>query len=704
MVGRVTLLFMRPEILFDLFASITSLKGVGARMFTLLEKLAGPTVRDLLFHLPTGMIERHHVNNLSQAVTGQTITIALTTTGHSPPSGGKKTNRPYKVHCVDERGIAIDLVFFRAYEDSLVKQLPLGVKRLVSGVLEDFNFSMQITHPDHIGPLEDLANWVGREPVYPLTQGITNKYLSKIMKEALARCKPLPEWINETRFNQMQWPGWYESIMQVHKLPDADLLSPFNAHRKRLAYDELLANQIALLLIRQHRQRQPGRSIYGDGHLRDALTKALPYQLTGAQNRALEHIYKDMEAPHRMVRLLQGDVGSGKTVVAMMAMLKAIEDGYQAAFLAPTEILAIQHMATLSQWAKDVGIRVELLTGRTKGRAKLLEDLQSGEINILVGTHAIIQDDVVFKNLGFAIVDEQHRFGVEQRLKLSQKGENVDTLVMTATPIPRTLMLAAYGDLATSILDEKPPGRQEIQTTVIPLSKMDEVIAGIERALARNQKIYWICPLVEESEILDLAAAEQRFSSLNKHFPGQVAMVHGRMKGPEKDQVMEDFLAGKYRLLVATTVIEVGVHVPDATIMVIEHAERFGLSQLHQLRGRIGRSHLTSTCLLLYGQPLTETAKARLKIMRESNDGFRIAEEDFRLRGGGDVLGLRQSGMPDFKLVNWEFHQDLLAIAHKDAQTLLQDDPQLMSNQGKASRVLLYLFEKDKSINYLQSG
>jgi len=694
---------MRPEILFDLFASITSIKGVGSRMFTLLDKLAGPRIRDLLFHLPSGMIERHHVNYLGQAHSGQTITIALTTTGHSPPADGKKS-RPYRVHCVDERGVAIDLIFFHAYPDAILKQLPLGVKRLVSGTLEDYNFRMQMTHPDHIGPLEDLKDWVGREPVYPLTQGITNKYLSKIMKEVLSRCPRLPEWIPESKLTEMELPSWFDAIHQVHAMATADVLSPFNTNRKRLAYDELLANQIALLLVRQQRRKQPGRIIQGDGHLREQLLLSLPFQLTGAQTRALDRIYKDMEAPHRMVRLLQGDVGSGKTIVAMMAMLNAIEAGYQTAFLAPTEILAQQHMSTLSVWAQTLGIRIELLTGRTKARTQLLEDLAEGKIHILVGTHAIIQEDVTFKNLGFAVVDEQHRFGVEQRLKLSQKGEQVDTLVMTATPIPRTLMLAAYGDLATSILDEKPPGRQEIQTTVIPLTKVNDVIAGVQRALGNGQKVYWVCPLVEESEVLDLQAATQRFESLHELFPGQVALVHGKMKGPEKDQVMEDFLAGKYKLLVATTVIEVGVHVPDATIMVIEHAERFGLSQLHQLRGRIGRSDLTSTCLLLYGYPLTETAKARLKIMRESNDGFRIAEEDFRLRGGGDVLGLRQSGMPDFKLVDWEFHRDLLGLAHKDAQAILHDDPQLVTPQGKAVRVLLYLFEKDKSVNYLQSG
>jgi ATP-dependent DNA helicase RecG len=694
---------MRPEILYDLFTSITSIKGVGTRMFTLLDKLAGPRLRDLLFHLPTGMIERRQVDFLGQASIGQTITIILTPSEHIPPQT-RNSSKPYRVRCMDAKGVAVDLVFFRAFKDHILKQLPVGIPRLVSGVLEDYNYRMQITHPDHVGSPEDLNDWVGREPVYPLTQGITNKYLNKIMKEVLSRCPRLPEWIGDQRMAETSWPTWYEAVHNAHTLPRPEGISPFDSNRKRLAYDELLANQIALLLIRQHRQRQPGHPIHGDGHLRGLLLKALPYQLTGAQTRALDRIYKDMESPYRMVRLLQGDVGSGKTVVAMMAILNAVEAGYQTAFLAPTEILASQHMETLSLWAEAVGVRVELLTSRTKGRNQLLEDLKSGAIHILVGTHALIQEDVVFNNLGFAVVDEQHRFGVEQRLKLSQKGEYVDTLVMTATPIPRTLMLASYGDLPSSILDEKPPGRQEIQTTVIPLSKLNDVIAGIQRSLDKGQKVYWVCPLVDESEVLDLAAASSRYESLNKLFPGQVAMVHGKMKGSEKDQVMEDFLAGKYRLLVATTVIEVGVHVPDATIMIIEHAERFGLSQLHQLRGRIGRSDLVSTCLLLYDTPLTETAKARLKIMRETNDGFRIAEEDFRLRGGGDALGLRQSGMPDFKLVDWDVHRDLLPIAHKDAQNILHDDPHLLSKHGQSIRTLLYLFEKDKSVTYLQSG
>ncbi|MBP6985629.1 MAG: ATP-dependent DNA helicase RecG [Alphaproteobacteria bacterium] len=694
---------MRPENLFELFSSITTLKGVGSHTLRCLEKLTGTRIRDLLFHLPNNLIQRTAVESLSAAYTGQNITIILTATQHSPPPG-KSKNKPYRVHCLDEKGMAIDLIFFRTYGDSIARLLPIGVKRLVSGTVEDFNYTRQITHPDHVGSLDSLNDWVGLEGVYPLTQGITHKNLHKLMMQVLQKIPQLPEWIGSQRLQEKAWLPWNESLLHVHKMPAADYLDPLHRCRQRLAYDELLANQIALLLIRSHRQKQKGKSISGTGHLRNSLTDLLPFQLTDAQNKALREIYQDMESPNRMVRLLQGDVGSGKTIVAMMAMLKAIEDGYQTALLAPTEILAQQHFATLQPWAERLGICIQLLTSRTKGRPQLIRDLQDGKINILVGTHAIIQDDVLFKNLGFAVIDEQHRFGVEQRLKLSQKGQHVDVLVMTATPIPRTLMLAVYGDLVTSILDSKPPGRQEIQTTVMSLKKLQDIYVGIGRSLSQGQKVYWVCPLVEESEALDLAAATDRYVALNDLFPGQVGLVHGQMKGAEKDAAMEDFLSGKTRILVATTVIEVGVHVPDATIMVIEHAERFGLSQLHQLRGRIGRGELSSNCLLLYGQPLTATAQSRLKIMRESNDGFRIAEEDFRLRGGGDALGLRQSGMPDMKFVNWEFHYDLLSLAHKDALQILQDDPHLNTPHGQAIRVLLYLFEKDRCIHYLESG
>lgn len=694
---------MRPEILFDLFAATTSIRGVGANTGKLLEKLSGTRVRDILFHMPVGMLQRYFVERLGQAAVGQTITIILTVEQHFPPPSQHR-KRPYKVRARDGQGMAVDLIFFSARQDYLLKILPVGATRMVSGTLDAFNHTWQITHPDHIGSPEEVKDWTGIEAVYPLTQGITTKYLNKVMKEALQRCPELPEWLDEDFRLQMQWPHWREAIYRAHQLEKPEMLSPLSPARRRLAYDELLANQLGLLLIRQHFLRQKGRSLKGDGHLRRKLLEALPFALTQAQQRAVQDINQDMGAESRMVRLLQGDVGSGKTVVAMMAMLNAVECGFQAAMLAPTEILAQQHYETLKTWAESVGVRVALLVQRSKGKKQILAALEEGMIDIVVGTHAILQEHVTFKNLGLAVIDEQHRFGVEQRLKLGQKGENVDSLVMTATPIPRTLMLATYGDLATSILDEKPPGRQEIVTKVLPTSKLDSIIEGLQRAIAEGQKVYWVCPLIEESEVLDLAAAQDRYEALKKVFHERVALIHGRMKGDEKDQTMNDFLSGKYQLLVATTVIEVGVHVEDATIMVIEHAERFGLAQLHQLRGRIGRGRMASTCVLIYDPPLSENATRRLKIMKETTDGFRIAEEDFRLRGGGDVLGLRQSGLPDFKLVDPELHQDLLPLAHRQAQDLLSTDPALTTPRGKAAKVLLYLFDKDKAIHYLSSG
>ncbi|MBL0942366.1 MAG: ATP-dependent DNA helicase RecG, partial [Alphaproteobacteria bacterium] len=471
------------------------------------------------------------------------------------------------------------------------------------------------------------------------------------------------------------------------------------------AYDQLLSNQLALLMVRQSYRTQPGQIYKGEGHLRRKFLSLLPFQLTVSQESALKDIYTDMALPIRMIRLLQGDVGSGKTVVAMLAMLNALECGYQATLLAPTEILAQQHFTTLQPWAEALKLKIGILTSRGKDKKATLAAVAEGKLDILIGTHALFQDQVAFKNLGLAVIDEQHRFGVDQRLSLGAKGDKVDLLVMTATPIPRTLLLAVHGDLATSRLNEKPVGRQDIATRTISLTRLEEVIEGVRRALDSHHKVYWICPLVEESEALDLAAAEVRFQELNKIFPGQVELIHGRMKAAEKDTAMQSFIRGQSRLLVATTVIEVGVHIPDATIMVIEHAERFGLSQLHQLRGRIGRGTQASTCLLLFEQKgLTQTAKSRLNIMRLTNDGFKIAEEDLRLRGGGDPLGLRQSGLPALKLVDFAVHEDLLDLAHQDAKAILNIDPNLSSERGKALQVLLHLFEHQRPVAYMQSG
>jgi ATP-dependent DNA helicase RecG len=530
--------------------------------------------------------------------------------------------------------------------------------------------------------------------------------LDRAMRAALARLPTLPDWLDRGLQQQRQWPGWASAVRAVHTPEsEADLL-PESPARQRLAYDELLAHQLALALIREQNRRSGGRPTIGDGTLRRAAQAALPYRLTGAQERTLSEIDRDMAGTRRMLRLLQGDVGSGKTVVALMAMLSAVEAGRQAALMAPTEILARQHLATIAPIAAGLGIEIALLTGRDKGkgRAETLAAIADGRARIVIGTHALFQDEVIYADLALAVVDEQHRFGVDERSQLTAKGKGVDTLVMSATPIPRSLTLAAYGDMDISRLDEKPPGRTPITTRIVAIERLDEVLDGLGRAIAGGARIYWVCPLIEESDETDLAAARQRHALLRARFGERAGLVHGRMKGPERDQVMVAFARGELDILVATTVIEVGVDVPEATIMVIEHSERFGLAQLHQLRGRVGRGSVASTCLLLYAGPLGATARERLTILRDTEDGFRIAEEDLRLRGAGDVLGTKQSGMPDFRLADPVRHGDLLAIAADDARLIVDRDPALASPRGEALRTLLYLFRRERAVRYLRSG
>jgi ATP-dependent DNA helicase RecG len=699
---------MRPDLLSPLFASLTSLPGVGPKLEKLYARLLereAPRVVDLLMHLPSGAIDRRARPKLNEVQPGQVVTVAVTVLEHRP-SPPNRPRAPYRIVTGDDTDATLTLTFFHARKDYLEKLLPVGEMRYISGIAEVYDGMLQMVHPDRVVDEKGFADLPLVEPVYPLTEGLALGNVRRAMDGAVTRLPDLSEWQDDAWVSRERMPTFTDALRQLHRPHEPHDIVPEGPAWTRLAYDELLAGQLALALVRAHMRRQSGRGTSSEGHIRAKILKALPYSLTHSQQQAVNDILNDLALPQRMLRLLQGDVGSGKTVVALVAAAAVIEAGRQAAFMAPTEILARQHLKTIEPLAEAAGIRVAILTGRERGSARneILDRLTLGDIDLLIGTHALFQDDVMFHDLALAVVDEQHRFGVHQRLALTQKGDAVDVLVLTATPIPRTLVLSYFGDMDISELREKPAGRQPIDTRTIALSRVEEVEDAVGRAIAEGKRAYWVCPLVEDSEKIDLAAAEERYADLRKRFGAKVDLVHGRMKGAEKDTAMERFAAGKTQLLVATTVIEVGVDVPEATIMVIEHAERFGLAQLHQLRGRVGRGSGQSTCLLIYKAPLGETAKARLAILRETEDGFRIAEEDLRLRGEGDVLGTRQSGSPGFQIARIEAHGKYLGAARDDAALVLNRDPGLATLRGQALRHLLYLFGKDEAIKLIRAG
>jgi ATP-dependent DNA helicase RecG len=685
---------MRPEILNPLFADVEALKGVGPQVSKLLKRLGLARVVDVLFHLPTGSIERLRVPAASADVLGRNIIVDLTPFEIRESRSGRG---PMRVFASDGGGNTISLIYFNN-PGWAKRSVPIGQLRTISGKLEAYGDEWQIIHPEVTEPGKGPQPAL-REPVYPLTEGLTNRRLGELAASALERAPELPEWIEPSLAAREGWRPWRAALAEAHAEPQS------TSSRRRLAYDEVFANQLALMLLRQSSRRHRAVPLASDGRLIDKLR--LPYTLTGAQRRVIEEIRGDMGQGVPMLRLLQGDVGSGKTLVALTAMLIAVEAGAQAALLAPTEILARQHQATLLSQLDAVGVRVAILTGREKGKAReaVLMGLADGSIDILVGTHAIFQEKVTYQNLGLVVIDEQHRFGVSQRLLLAAKAERPPhLLVMTATPIPRTLTLTQYGEMDVSKIDEMPPGRTPVETRVISDERLPEVIDGLGRHLATGGQAYWVCPLVEESDKSDRAAAEQRAAVLRLRFGERVGLVHGRMKGPEKDAVMAAFASGELAVLVATTVVEVGVDVANATLMVVEGADRFGLAQLHQLRGRVGRGEGKSVCLLVRGQSLSETARARLALMRETSDGFRIAEEDLRLRGPGEILGTKQSGEVGFRVATAEEVAELAPIAQSDARLLLDRDGGLAGPRGQAARTCLYLFERDQAVGLIRSG
>jgi ATP-dependent DNA helicase RecG len=685
------------------FAPVETLDGVTAKLLPLVKRAAGPRVIDLACHLPFSIVDRRMLASIAEARTGSPATLVVRVVEHRP---SHRRGSPYRIHVEDETS-AFDIVYFNLSGPYLQKLFPIGEQRIVSGRMESYNGFLQMAHPELVLPIKDRDKVGGLHPVYRSTAGLQPATLEQIVGSALARLPDLPEWIDGPLLRREGWPSWKSAFLAAHRPQTEDHLLTTSLARRRLAYDEILANQLAIAVIRENHRRQKGIPAIGDGNLRKLAMEAFGFELTGAQAHAIAEITRDMGSERRMLRLLQGDVGSGKTIVALLAMLLAVEAGGQAALMAPTEILARQHWATIEPLCRAAGVEAALLLGQGRGqvRGPVLHGLSEGTVRIVIGTHALAQASVAFKDLRLAVIDEQHRFGVDDRLDLTSKGKSVHTLLMSATPIPRTLTLSAYGELDISRLTEKPPGRQRIDTLAVSLERLDEVLAAVGRRIATGAQVYWVCPLVEETELSDFAAATQRSLTLAAMFGAdKVGLVHGRLKPADKASVMERFTKGEISLLVATTVIEVGVNVPAATLMVIEHAERYGLAQLHQLRGRVGRGTGQSTCLLLFTPGLGATAVERLKIVRESDDGFFLAEEDLRLRGSGDVLGTRQSGLPEFRLADTAAQIDLVAIAHNQARLALERDTDLRTITSMPLRILLYLFERDRAVRYLRSG
>ena len=685
---------MRPEALNSLFVDSESLDGVGPRIRRPLEKLGLTRIKDLAYHLPDRFVERRMVTRLDEAGIGENVIVRLTVREHRASTG----RGPYRIVTEDDAGDICTIAYFGRASYTGKKQLPVGETRWVAGRIDEYGQTRQMVHPEHVSESDTAPIGQQREAVYGLSEGMTQGRMGSLVKQALEHLPELPEWIESSQMAKSDWPAWHEALREAHRGPNEPA-------RDRLAYDELFANALALMLVRASNRSQRGTPLQSDGRLRAKLS--LPFALTGAQARSIREIEGDLAQTAPMLRLLQGDVGAGKTVVALSALLIAVEAGAQGAMLAPTEILARQHYTTLRKMLEGTGVEIALLTGRDKGKAReaILMGLLDGSIQIVVGTHAIFQDAVAYHNLALVVIDEQHRFGVGQRLMLARKGRRTPhTLAMTATPIPRTLTLAQYGEMEVSRLDELPPGRQAIDTRVVSTDRMDDVVGALSRHIQSGQQAYWVCPMVTESETDDIAAAEARYEALKERFGNRVVMVHGQLKGEEKDAGMERFSSGEASLLVATTVIEVGVDVPNATLMVIEQAERFGLAQLHQLRGRVGRGSEKSTCLLLRGKALSQTGRQRLALMRETQDGFRLAEEDLQLRGGGELLGTRQSGDTPFRLASLEQITKLLPLAHDDARLLMERDGGLEGARGEAARILLYLFERDYGVQLLRGG
>ena len=704
------LLVQRPNNIFSLFSSLKSINGVGEKKLKILEKKIGPYLINLLFYLPLRSVNRFEYTSLKTIKHNEIITCELEVIEiNIPPFNYRKKVNVSKIITFglnNEKNIRLDIIYFGRNTQYLKNIYQLGKKLIISGKFESFNGLGQIVHPDYVLPIKDKIKIPKIENIYSLFEGVTQKFISKIIIESLDKIPDIPEWLSEKTIKENQFLSWKTSIKKIHMPDDIYDTSLDNIYRKRLALDELLANQISMKMLKSKISKTKNKPVINESKLVSEFYKLIPFKLTQNQEEVINEIKSDINSNTTMIRMLQGDVGSGKTIVALISILYAISNGSQAVLLVPTEILAIQHYNNIKKLTENMNLEIDLLLGESKhvgskkSRLKLIEKIKCGVSQIIIGTHALFSKNISYHNLSLAVIDEQHRFGVKQRLEITEKGENVDVLVMTATPIPRSLALTAYGDMDISSIREKPSGRTPIKTYVMPQSKLENVLLSINRAINNGDLIYWVCPLIEESESLDIVAVNERYDFLKNYFENlRISLVHGKQKQDEREKSIEDFRVGKSKILVATTVIEVGVDIPDATIMVIECAERFGLAQIHQLRGRVGRSDKQSSCILLYKSQLTPIAHSRLKILKESENGFEIAENDLILRGQGEILGSKQSGNIDFKFVDLHVHSDLISLARKEAEHLLEND-----SKFNKINILLSIFENNESIKLLKGG
>ena len=692
---------MRPAHLDLLLSPINKLKGVGPKLENIINKLGIKLNVHFLWHFPYRIIEKKYYENIHDAPINQLVTLKIEVIKHYP---SKFRRQPYRVSCLANE-TPIDIVYFNARHPVVRSVLPVKNIKMISGKLEFFKNKFQITHPSSIENISDIQLLREKEPVYSLTAGLNMKSFIKLSNQVLQSVPDLGEWINKTLIEKYKFTSWKDAVEKLHNPEIDDTYSEKNNYRRRLAFDELFAHQLAICIVRTIDNRKKSISFKSDGNFKNKLIKNLEFKLTNSQLKVLNEIQSDLFSNKQMIRLLQGDVGSGKTIVALISMLTVIESGYQVTLMAPTSILAYQHYENISKLINKLPIDIDILTGKDKGRKRLekLEKIKSGDTKIIIGTHALIQEGVNFNKLGLSVIDEQHRFGVYQRMAFNYKGFRPSILVMSATPIPRTLTLAAYGDMDESRLIEKPIGRKPIKTSVLTLKKEKNLIERIKNKINNSyDKFFWVCPLIEESQELDLKAATDRYNSLNKLFKNQVLLIHGQLNEKEKEDTMEKFKNEDYRILVATTVIEVGIDIKSATTIIIEHAERCGLAQLHQLRGRVGRNNEESYCILLHKENINDTAKKRLNIMTETNDGFLIAEEDLKIRGPGEILGKRQSGLPSFNVADLSYDGDLLEEAKLNAEIIINNDPRLENN--KNLRDLLYIHERDTAIRTLNAG